>query len=802
MLLTLARGQAWAQDVPDPIVLNVDRFGPGNVAREGSWTGVRLEVTDQGLTPQREIILRVRVPDPDGDDTDYDRVVTSNAGVAQAFWVYVKVPDAESGLDALEVFAFEAEEADADATFGFRPGRLLGRTDIPLVRAIPATAGVMGVVGPARMGLDDYGPSGSITNHLPFGHEVTRLASGLTVADIPDRWQGLGGVETLFWTSTRADTDPGQLTSDKARAIEDWIYRGGHLVVVLPSVGQEWFSSVGNPLADLLPRVRPPQTSEAVDLSSERPLLTQDLNTPLPSNGVVRYFEPADGAGPQDAMPILNDSQGRCIVVRRLLGGGAVTLVGIDLNLSALRANGLPDAELFWHRVLGRRGILMTPDEAEKAKVIQYQSALENRTPVLLDVDLEEQIARRGTAAMGVALGFVVFLLYWLVAGPVGYVLLGRAGMKRHAWTAFVGSVALFTGVAWAAATLSRPHKATIKHITLLEGVHGQSVQHARSWMAVLAPFYGDARVSVPEDDDAAVGPNLIAPLRTSAAGLGLGGFPDNRPYRVEARSPDTLDFPARSTVKEVEVDWAGTTDWELPHPIGRPGDLDAPALRLVGETEFDENNVRRDYQVAGELIHNLPGPLEDVVVLVNTGQVTAVEGAQIGRGLRANVLVYELTDAWLPDTRLPMDEVTRRGESPKTERRQMALTYLDDLLASESAGPTGASRPDPRRLGDRLKALALFPQLGPPNFNDTAGSVKDRLARRERTHGYDLGMWFTQPCVMVLGRLELTGKDAHAPFPVQLGDSEPACEGLTYVMWVYPLEPSPPEVRKPNAGE
>lgn len=795
-------GPAGAQEITSEVVLNVARVGPGNVAREGSWTGLRVEVTDQGLEPQREIVLRVRVPDPDGDETDYDRVVTSNAGTAQAFWLYLPIPTIESGVDAIDVLAYEAEESTDDTRFGFRAGRLLGRTQIPLSsRAIvPRYVGIMGVVGSARLGVDGYGEKVSAGWWLPLGHETARIASGLDVSDMPDRWQGLSAMDVLFWGSTRLEADPGLLSADKARAIRDWVQRGGHLVIVLPSVGQEWFSDVGNPLAEILPRVRQPQLHEGVDLETYRPLLTSSRQTPLPKNGTVRTFEPAPDAEPQDAIPILNNADGQCVVMRRLYGCGAVTLVGIDLNLSGLRANGLPEPEVFWHRVLGRRGVLVSEEEAAAKDLVRYKSRLSNRSVVPLDIDLEDQIAMRGTAAMGVALGFVVFLLYWLAAGPVGFMLLDRAGLRRHAWVAFVGCVGVFTAVAWAAATAARPNVAKVRHITMLSGVYGQPVQRARSWMAMLVPFYGLARVSI-EDAGDGPGPNLLAPLTTSA-GLKMGGFPDNRSYRVETRRPDELIFPARSTVKEIQAEWAGASGWSLPEPVGQPGDLEAPRLRLVGIDEFDRNGMRIDHEVEGELVHRLPGPLEDVVVMVNTGQVSVVEGVPLGSRLSANVLVYELADPWLPDTRLDLAQVTRRASGQGLSNRSAAFQYLEELLSGERPGPAGQLRADPRRLGSRLKALALFPQLEPPSFGDDAVGVGDRLARREHTHGYDLGMWFTQPCVMVLGRVEQSGAEARSVVPVRLQGEALPCEGVTFVMWVYPLEPNPPAVRRAAASE
>lgn len=782
---------AYGQHFEDELRISVSRLGPGNIAREGSWTGIRLEVSDQGLASQREIVLRIRVPDPDGDSCDYDRVVTSNAGLAQAFWVYACLPTANSGINQLDVLAYEAVESSNDERFGFRAGRLLGRTTIPLARVVPPTRGVMGLVGSSRMGLDDYGPQSEFPAFLPMGHELTLLASGMDVSDIPDRWQGLGSMETLCWASTSGRTDPGLLSPDKARAIREWVERGGHLVVVLPSIGQEWFSQTGNPLASLLPKIKPAQTLEGVDLNAYRALLTSDMSIDLPRNGIVRTFEPAADAGPYDAMPILNDAEGRCVVVRRLVGSGAVTLIGIDLTLSGLRALGLPEAEVFWHRVLGRRGSLGPADEFVQSGAVQFKARLQSRSQVRLDVDLDDFIAMRGTAAVGVALGFIVFTFYWLIAGPLGFYLLGRAGMKQHAWSAFVGSVILFTGISWLGATVSKPHRALVRHITLLKAVHGQEIQRARSWVALLSPFYGDAQVSVKSED----GANLISAMHSSSAGLLGGGFPDNRSYRMETRRPDEIIFPSRSTVKELQLEWAGRASWSMPDPIRQPGDLNEPKLRLTEPGEADENGTIVDYEVHGELMHQLPAPLEDVVVLVNTGQITIQEGARIDGKLTGNVLAYELAGPWAPNVPLSMAEVTRRAESVDVKRRRAGFAYLSELLAAERITAGAGNRPDPRRLSDRLKALALFPQLEPPNF--TAGpGVGDRLAMRSRTHGMDLGLWFTQPCVMVLGQVNQSGRDARSVVPLLLGGNEVPCEGLTYIMWVYPLEPKPPMVR------
>jgi hypothetical protein len=142
------------------------------------------------------------------------------------------------------------------------------------------------------------------------------------------------------------------------------------------------------------------------------------------------------------------------------------------------------------------------------------------------------------------------------------------------------------------------------------------------------------------------------------------------------------------------------------------------------------------------------------------------------------------------------MADVTRRGESDAVQRRQLAFVYMSQLLEAERVSAAGMLRTDSRRFSERLKALALFPQLEPPRFDGTGSGVADRLARRSLTHGLDVGRWFTQPCVIVLGQVNETNRDTTSLVPLMLDGERVPSEGRTLVMWVYPLRPNPPAVR------
>src|SRR5690606_16071323 len=107
------------------------------------------------------------------------------------------------------------------------------------------------------------------------------------------------------------------------------------------------------------------------DLAPLRPLLTEAPDAALPARAVVHEFEIHEEAQPEEAVPIIVSPPNVAglppgpIVVRRTVGPGAVTLVGLDLGSQALVGRGLPDADVLWHRILGRRGELLSMPELE-----------------------------------------------------------------------------------------------------------------------------------------------------------------------------------------------------------------------------------------------------------------------------------------------------------------------------------------------------------------------------------------------------------------------------------------------------
>ncbi len=760
------------------IEILADQFGVGDAVRPGEWAGIRLRVTDRHDKP-RPVSIRISRPDPDGDTLVVQRDVTLNPGAAQTVWMYLPLPWAVDAGRTFAVTAVDLSEAgvssDAEARGISKPsasGRLLGQSSIAVRRAVRAGDSLIGVLGrgPAA-NLVDY----AITLTQPAipltANELTQVVTDLSPASLPDRWMGLAQYESIVWLTG----DPGELTDRQAQALREWVQRGGRLFIALPSVGQQWTAARSNPLYDILPLVSI-RREERADLEPFRLLLAPRDTSSFPRRSAVHFMTPLETAQPGEATPVFRGRDGGNVVVQRAVGVGAVTLVGFDLADSQLGAR--IDAGAFWHRLMGKRFDVRTREEINDLQQKRGVSTL-RADPRYLDGVIAGEVTRTGKAAVGVLLGLAVFVLYLLLAGPLGFRLLRWRKSEKRAWPAFAAVAALFTVVAWGGATVSRPLRPDVRHLTFLDHVYGQPLQRARVWLGALLPTYGEVTLSVgdPDDRSAADRHDALAPWEKPES-VFSARFPDARAYRMAAASPSSLTFPTRSTVKELRADWLGGPAWKMPQPEGGP-------VRLVST----EDAIRLE----GRLVHGMPGPLRDVKVLLVRGQTPLRPSRSDGGPLLASVSAWTLSGPWAPGEALDLGDVYKQPSS-------LGDAYLGRLASTfANTGPPGLNAANQAisiamsQAPAAYEALCFFAALAQPDYLSKGGNILTQVQRRD-AHGLDLSPWLAAPCVIIVGRID----DGPCPAPILIDGERPAAAGRTIVRWVYPLDGRPPDYLTP----
>jgi hypothetical protein len=823
--LGLAASLAGVATADVSIVL--EQFGVGDHFRPGDPTAIKVLLRSDATTPQ-PVRIEWEIPDADGDLAVSTRSLVLAPGQPASRWIYGCLPPARSPAE-LEgaVFSIRVhEEIDGERGRELGLARVSAATAAVPGRGVALEQGLVGLAGSGRLGLEAYETPPPGLASIPTLNETIRIASGIGAAGFPDRWEGLASFAAIVWAGDDPSTRPTALGLDESRALREWIERGGTFVIVLPEAGDPWSlgtiaaSSRRNFLADALEGVTP-TLRESVPVRELLPALSKSSSLRDPGARMpIRLFEsstlpapwipllavPAPRA-PQSGLPApaVGTIEGDVFAIGRPLGFGQLVIVGVDLDAlrrRALQDGGLPQADCVWNTLLGLRGDSLTApeyaalDNSEPRRLVRRPSILE----FLAGEIVTERIDLAGEAAVGILAALGLFAIYWLLAGPLGFGILKRYRRERLSWVLFVAMAAVFSAIAWSGSLALRQGRTRVVHLTFLDHVaradgplaglaaspSEPQFQRAESWFTASLPGYGTAELSIdPEGDRRNLLSSWLAP-----PGDARGRFPDIARYDVDLDSPGSLEVPARATASTFAASWVGPLDPDW-------GGL--PRIDAAAPVEPYVDLAAGTVSLQGRLVHDLPGPLEDVrIVHVNPwrtplprfdpGPLPIVaspgEMPQFGR--------FVIVPSW--PAGVPLDlgpSLYPKGPSPARAAAESLTSmirsrYYEPLLASLGFGGF-QTRPTPTEEDRvrRLDMLSLYSMLTPPPYlqNPPTGA---ETARVERMLGrrLDLGPWFNRPCLVVIGYL----RDSSLPVPLEIDGETPPSEGLTVVRWILPL--------------
>lgn len=750
--------------------VSVRQFGVGGFVRPGDWGGIELTLRQIASGEPIRAAVQVHRRDPDGDTLLARREVSLVSGSDRTVWLYVPMDWNLRNSDAFTVTvrAMPEEATGREVAVGTQ---LLATSFLPGT-VVSATESLIGVVGGDTFGLEQYeliSRVGQRTERVRTGHGEYRVVAGMGAADLPDRWFGLSSYDTIVWS----DGDPLSLTGGRADALQEWVRRGGHLIVVPESVNPSWLAP-SNPLLNLLPAGEF-ERREDVSMEQLRNLFVRPQNTTaLPERSVGYVFRPDTNAD-TPGIPVIEGDEG-ALVARRHVGAGLVTVVGLDLRNRALSGGLDIRADQFWHRILAQRFLIPSQEEFGDASITRRLRALgTGASRVSVDEFVAQEINRSTAVGVGLLLAIIVFGVYWIVAGPGGFALLKAQNRSQYAWPVFVLAAVVFSVIGWIGARGLSPVQVSGEHITFIDHVYGERTQRTRTWVSILLPDYDERAVTVGSMDDAEY--NAIMPWNSPDQAASIS-FPDARQYVMESADPRRLVVPTRSTVKQFRADWLGGAVWEMPVP---PTPADRPVATAQG--------------LRGRLQHNLPGPLENVTIVLNLGPASEASIVDsFSRSDRRGQVARTRTYAWRKNPAAGSGAAWAPGEVMDLGvYRVVGDERLEQRLRNELPAASLSFTP----TVDAAAGISLTNWLGhiPGAELTELAQTSQSIAVQRATHGMDLTKYLATPCLIITGEVA-----DECPTPLTVGEGGSArsfdMTGRTVVRWIYPLEPDPLRLR------
>ncbi|MFA9477461.1 hypothetical protein ACERK3_04045 [Phycisphaerales bacterium AB-hyl4] len=750
LAVLLLTPMAWSQ--VDTVTLQVE---PGDVGldgyvRPGVWTPLRLTLRNQSAEP-REVICRWVVRDFDGDTVHVERRVTLTPERTQQVWLYAAPSATRAARDGWPVQVLDAET-----------GSLLAQQRIAPRQSLESTDNLIAVMSSADLGFEPY-------SERYTQHEALRSLRGLTLHNLPDRWYGLSTLQAIVWTREGGEPDDARFTAAHQQALREWVRRGGHMVIVWPTVGQAWTAS---PLADMLP------INERQVRQVQRPLPSWAGSPRTGELRPVEYatFNVSGNDGPRVDV-LRRDREGDPTVVARRYGFGRVTVVGINFADRRLVQLGLPNGRFrIWHDVFHLQSPVYERDVIDAEMREGNIARPTGREAVELGRFVPGAIAMRNTAGPVLVLAIFVFGIYWLLAGPIGFVVLRQKAWLHHSWLAFLAVVVVFSVVAWGGAIVMQPRQAGIAHFSVLDldGRTGES--RTRSWLSLFVPEFGRANITLAEPDG--TGRNTLANPGWRVGGPDAAGFLDPQTYTLSAGDPAQADVPMRSTAKQFTLDYFGNVGEDQP---GMREPFPTPRGRLRIENAWP----------AGQLGHALPGTLRDVLIVYCPG----ADGSDQHRWMP---WVWRHGD-WAPGELLELggaptnaDRLVDRRHDFDIERNWSNEGFLGQLIARRTGQRFVDLEPlqvaNANEMMQAVEMLSFFSALPAPNFRagvTTLGGRRSVGYERELGRALDLTPLIAGRRIILIGYLE----NSALPAPLTLNGRPLQAEGWTVVRWVYDLD-------------
>lgn len=627
----------------------VQSIGFGGHYRPGTWTPMVVKLvptTGAHFTGRLEVVQE----DLDRDQVIFTRQITLDPapenGTAneERFWMYF-MPQPTKDRGELDSTLSLAELSDRIKV------RLCTESGKELVK-LPITQTIQPIESlRAGNGSDPRGKRAVLivhNDHYPTSFREFQMMTGMTEdiwivstretgTGLPDNVIGYDSIDSILW----CDADSSQVKGEQLTALEQFVKRGGKLVISQDTATNQWQRN--NTAFPLLMPVTVRGVEERDDHAMTLRLLADIGFTPKGQitpeierdwdkvKGPFRYAiaDPKPGATvvlwqtiDPDGEPLFDVAKKPIpFIVRQSVGAGSVTWVAQDLGDKNILGSGAGYEEdqaprqtfttrgwpKIWDKIFDWKNeptLQASQSGQNDPKTNPYYGGTtwELGRSYLEYMDLPS----RSAALIGIAVLF--FVVYWIGAGPGSYFVLSKKGKSALSWFTFaaiaIGATALTAGIV----KLVLRGSPELQHVTLVRMAPGEPAW-IQSQFGLYIPRDGYQKIEL---KDAAPGSaSYIRPFNLHPAfNVENAEFPARQEYFVpvkelhekdqEPEDPKSIRVPYRSTLKKFQAEWIG-------NPPGLTGGIDGTAA-LSNSTP----------KITGDLINNTGHDLRMVYFVVH----------------------------------------------------------------------------------------------------------------------------------------------------------------------------------------
>ncbi len=428
--------------------------------------------------------------------------------------------------------------------------------------------------------------------------------------ELPESLLGYDAVDAVIFLNA----DPNELrtpTDERMRALRQYVREGGTLVICQPA---QWEKTLG--FGDLLPVFiprpgTPPGGQVIVERSQPQPLLDfvirglprlsdQMLYTQLRRQMLDRWsrarvpFRIALAEPKPDAFvaewiewDTADDTKTRSpYIVRRVTGAGSVIWVAQDLGDPSVTV--VKDGWAYiWSRVFGWPYTPYMPDSNNRDRQERFRREYDRTTGVDIGPTLLSGMEHGSRGAGLVVLVVFFFIAYWLIAGPVSYMLLAVRKRSNLSWFAFALAAVAATALTAGVVELVLRGDPEVRHVSIVRLAPAEpAVIHSR--IGLYIP--DDGRQEIELADTLAGSLSYITPYSMHPQHIGTPiEFTAVMTYEVPI--PDAarlqaprIEVPFRSTLKKLESKWVGPSRSQITGKVRLLEGINRARCRLDGK--------------------------------------------------------------------------------------------------------------------------------------------------------------------------------------------------------------------------